>query len=237
MFDYFSSPTSTIPPPAHPRATAHEDLSAPRMTRTSSSSSTSSNTSSASLYFSSPYSATRPSSSASPSSSFWSCPSTSTSPSTSYVTASGSTSRPSHHRHMSNGTSYLPTPYRSSLLHSSSASSPSPQVRQETSSYISDDDLLALDFEPLPPPSDLNSDMMNTHMTTEEQVAAVRDQVERERREWGLRPQQAAGMAAFGPPVERKRTLRFAPEVQTRRSGQHAGAAGRRRYFSGPARR
>ena len=213
MYDFFTSPTSTI-------ATAQEDLSAPRMTRTASSSSTSSTTSSASLYLSSPFvSATRPSSSASFSSSYWSSPSTSTasSPSTSYVTATGSTSRPSHHRHMSNGTSYLPTPYRSSLMHSSSASSPSPRVRQqqEASSYISDDDLLALDFEPLPPPSQIN-----THMTTEEQVAAVRDQVERERKEWGLRSQQVAGAGAFGLPVEKKRTLRWAPETQTRRSAR-----------------
>ena len=85
-----------------------------------------------------------------------------------------------HSRHNShNQTPYLPTPYRSALQHS--CSSPGWSATKESpSSYFTDSELIS------PGLQSVFSDQPATtrhEMTTEEQVAAVRAQVEREREE------------------------------------------------------
>lgn len=214
MSYFYTSPTSNIPPQPH--------QSAIRMTRTGSSSSTTSTASnSSSISIPSPYnSSSRPgSSSASFSSSYW--------PSSSSTTCSPSSysNRHSHSRHNSNGTSYLPTPFRSALLHSSSVASSSSSFNphSDPSSYFSDDELLSLNLESVHLDGTSTVPTRKRELTTEEQVAAVREQVEREREggkndAWWLQ-----GVPAQQAPVmgveKRSRVVRFAGETR-KASGQ-----------------
>jgi hypothetical protein len=220
MSYFYSSPTSNIPP--QPQQFIHP--SAIRMTRTGSSSSTTSSTSSdysSSIAIPSPYnSASRPgSSSASFSSSYWSSSSAISSPSSSYAGSSRS-------RHNSNGTSYLPTPFRSSLLHSSSSNS----IPTAPSSYFSDDELLSLSLE-----STHLSSTPQREMTTEEQVAAVREHVEREREREGMKPEawwQNQGQNQVQNQVQaekRSRVVRFAGESRPSGSGSSRRGSGQKR--------
>lgn len=198
MSYFYTSATSNIPSQPHP--------SAVRMTRTGSSSSTSSTSSSFSA-MSIPYnsSSSRPgSSSASFSSSYWPCSSSSTASSPS---SSSYTHDASHSRHPSNGTSYLPTPFRSALLHSSSSSSSTTNhhhthhsYTSTPSSYFSDEELLSLTLDS-PTHHHQHSATSPRELTTEEQVAAVRAQVERERE--GAQPEAWWQVGCRPPPVSR----------------------------------
>ncbi|ERF68691.1 hypothetical protein EPUS_05752 [Endocarpon pusillum Z07020] len=216
MSYFYTSPTSNIPPQPH--------RSAIRMTRTGSSSSTTSTASnSSSISIPSPYnSSSQPgSSSASFSSSYW--------PSSSSTTCSSPSSyanRHSHSRHNSNGTSYLPTPFRSALLHSSSvasSSSSSHNPHSEPSSYFSDDELLSLNLESVHLDGTSTVPNRKREMTTEEQVAAVREQVEREREAGKNDAWWLQGVPAQQAPVmgmeKRSRVVRFAGE--TRKTSGH----------------
>ncbi|KAF7505576.1 hypothetical protein GJ744_000656 [Endocarpon pusillum] len=215
---FYTSPTSNIPPQPH--------RSAIRMTRTDSSSSTTSTASnSSSISIPSPYNpSSQPgSSSASFSSSYW--------PSSSSTTCSSPSSyanRHSHSRHNSNGTSYLPTPFRSALLNSSSvaassSSSSSYNPHSEPSSYFSDDELLSLSLESVHLDGTSTVPNRKREMTTEEQVAAVREQVEREREGGKSEAWWSQGIPAQQPPVtgmeKRSRVVRFASETR-KASGQ-----------------
>lgn len=99
---------------------------------------------------------------------------------------------------------WIPSPYRSCMMHSSSSS----QGCDSSSSYISDDDLLALDNLPMPPIEPISSptspprhEQPKRELTTEEQIAMLREMQEREQAQ--LQQRQRA---------QQQRTVRFATE-------------------------
>ena len=154
----------------------------------------------------------------------YSSPSTTSSSPSSYNIQYGG-HNPRHSRHSSNGTSYLPTPFGSSLLHSTSTSS-----FNAPSSYFSDDELLSLDLESTPLTSAHSPSRTKREMTTEEQVAAVREQLERERE--GAKPeawlqQRVPGQAAAALMEKRSRVVRF--PADTRSSAAPSGSGSGRR--------
>lgn len=78
-------------------------------------------------------------------------------------------------------TSWTPSPYASCMLHSSSSQG------WDASSYLSDDDLLSLDSNPLPtsmPPMEtipsIQPQTTRKEMTTEEQIAMLREMQEKQ---------------------------------------------------------
>jgi hypothetical protein len=120
-------------------------------------------------------------------------------------------------------------------LHSSTgpSSSASPSANAVPSSYLSDDDLLSLSLESTHIGSVPSA---KREMTTEEQVAAVREHVERERA--GMRPEAWWRSQGVGQAEKRTRMVRFsgdgkagagAPSSSSRRNV----AQGKRRSGSG----
>lgn len=222
MSYFYTSPTSNIPLQPLPTAV--------RMTRTGSSSSTTSTSSdSSSVFIPSPRKYTSESTSRPGSSSSRYCPSSSTSPSSQTSSAYHSHHLHTHSRHCSSGTSYLPTPFRSSILHSAAAIS-----SNAPSSFFSDEELLPPGLEstfldPAPP--------MPRQMTTEEQVAAVREQLERERE--AAKPeawwQQGAHGQQVAPAGKRSRIVRFAGDPKSSATG--ASGSGSKRSGGGQPKR
>lgn len=99
--------------------------------------------------------------------------------------------------------SWLLAPYSSCQLHRSSSS----QGSDASSSYISDDDLLSLDDLVMPPiehiPSVTSAPQQPTEeMTTEEQIAYLREQQDREQAQMQQQKQRA----------QQQRAVRFAAE-------------------------
>jgi len=91
------------------------------------------------------------------------------------------------------------------MMHSSSSS----QGYDASSSYISDDDLLALDNLPMPPIEHISSptsgssqEQPKREVTTEEQIAMLRDMQEREQAQLQQQRQRA----------QQQRNVRFATE-------------------------
>lgn len=127
----------------------------------------------------------------------------STSPSTYKSNSSMQTSSTRTHRDsLSSG--WLPSPYRSCMQHSSSSQG---YETSSTSSYISDDDLLALDEISLPIERIANitsaprMEQPKRELTTEEHIAMLREMQERE---------QAANQYQRKP--QPPRTVRFASD-------------------------
>ncbi|KAJ9650882.1 hypothetical protein H2198_009822 [Neophaeococcomyces mojaviensis] len=200
---FFASPTSNITPP----------LVSVAMSRSDSRDSTTSSTSSMA---------------------FTSAPmqvSYSTSPSICRSSSSNSymnmTSASTHRDSFSNG--WLPSPYRSCMLHRSSSQG---YDHTSSSSYISDDDLLALDSDLAMPPMEqaniqppTSQPQPRKELTTEEQIAMLREQQEREQAQLqALQAQQKRTM--------QQRTVRFATDQ--RKPRRPSGPSQKR---SGTARR
>lgn len=142
------------------------------------------------------------------------------SPSTSYSHRSSSSSIS-----MPSTTSWLPSPYRSCMLHSSTSSQG--YTTSQTSSYISDDDLLALDDLAMPPIEYISSPTSaprqpKRELTTEEQIAMLQEMQEREQGSSQRRLQQQQMMQ------QQQRTVRFAPEQRKTATRRVSGASQRR---------
>ncbi|KAK5947473.1 hypothetical protein PMZ80_001623 [Knufia obscura] len=141
-------------------------------------------------------------------SSFTSAPmqtSYSTSPATFQSSSSAQTSSTRMQRD-SFSSGWVPSPYRSCMMHSSSSSQ---GYESSSSSYISDDDLLALDSLPMPPVEHIPSptsapqqEQPKREMTTEEQIAMLREMQEREQAQLQQQRQRA----------QQQRAVRFATE-------------------------
>lgn len=141
----------------------------------------------------------------------------STSPSTYRSSSSSSTRGAMSISSSSSSTGWLPSPYRSCMLHSSSSSQ---GYNPSTSSYISDDDLLALDDLAMPPIEYISSPTSaprqpQREMTTEEQIAMLREMQEREQEH-----------ASAKSKAQQQRTVRFAAEQKKTR--RVSGASQRR---------
>lgn len=102
---------------------------------------------------------------------------------------------------------WLPSPYRSCMMHSSSSSQG--YEFSSSNSYISDDDLLALVDLAMPPIEQIPTISSQTRpqppkreMTTEEQIAMLRDMQDREQAQQQQQRQRA----------QQQRTVRFATE-------------------------
>lgn len=103
---------------------------------------------------------------------------------------------------------WLPSPYRSCMMHSSSSSQG--YETSSSNSYISDDDLLALDNLAMPPVEHIPSitsaprqqQQPKREMTTEEHIAMLRDMQEREQSQLQQQRQRA----------QQQRTVRFAAD-------------------------
>lgn len=125
----------------------------------------------------------------------------STSPAT-YRSNTSATTSPSARGSFSSG--WLPSPYRSCMIHSSSS-----QGYESSSSYITDDDLLALDALAMPPVEHIPSvspapqQQTKREMTTEEHIALLREVQEREQAQLQQQQRQRA---------QQQRAVRFATE-------------------------
>lgn len=129
----------------------------------------------------------------------------STSPST-YRSSSQVTTSSTRASRDSFSSGWLPSPYRSCMTHNSSS-----QGYESSSSYISDDDLLAIDELTMPPVEYIplitsapqqSVQQSKREMTTEEHIAMLREMQEREQAQVQQQRQRA----------QQQRTVRFAAE-------------------------
>ncbi|KAK6375200.1 hypothetical protein LTR64_003319 [Lithohypha guttulata] len=117
---------------------------------------------------------------------------------------------------------WLPSPYRSCMSHSSSSQG---YDSSSSSSYISDDDLLALDDLAMPPiehiPSVTSAPQQPKHeMTTEEHIAMLREMQDREQAQNQQQRQRAQQQRAVRFATEQRKPRRPSNLSQRRNTSQ-----------------